>query len=143
MFNWKDGLEFRRRFFNVFMGSVYLGIISCAFTLSLVMSTYLNELEFVEQARQFCTFALIFSVLQSVFCLMVSRGYASWVWGTAGLFVLFFVIVLPAIFYSPNTVLYMLALICPLVGLYHLRSVKYQQMVRWLSDNKARRENGS
>ncbi len=140
MFGWKDGLEFRRKHFGVFMCSFYLGVASCAFSLFLVMVTYWADLAFLDQAKFFCALSILFGTFQTLFCFMIARGRAGWVTGMVGIFVFFFVVSLAAISYSPPIALSCLALICPLSGLYCLNSGKYRRMVLWLEGNKMRRQ---
>jgi hypothetical protein len=138
MFGWKEGLEFRRKYFGVFMCSFYLGVASCAFSLILGIVTFWADLAFLDQAKFFCALSILFGVLQTMFCFMIARGRTGWVKGMVGLFVFFFVVSLAAITYSPPIALHCLALICPVGGLYCLNSGKYRRMVLWLECNKIR-----
>ncbi|MFK3798141.1 hypothetical protein [Pseudomonas sp. NPDC088444] len=140
MFNWKDGLEFRTEYFGTFMGSIYIGMASCFFTLLLAISSYLNDTAFVDQAKWFCVLSLLFAVYQTFVCFMISQGRAKWVRALVGMCMLFFVVDLFSILYAPSFVLYILALACSLLALGFLKSTRYERMLVWLEEKKEMRK---
>jgi Na+-driven multidrug efflux pump len=143
MFGWKEGLDFRRHYFSVFVSSVYLGIFSCSVTLVLVIATYWNGEDFLDNAKRFCAVAMLFSIVQAFICLMILRGSTKWVWGMLIMHLCCFIVTIPAFQYSPHPVLYCFSLGAPIVGWYCLSSANYRRMLVWLNKQKQKRSVGN
>ncbi|CAI8719886.1 membrane hypothetical protein [Pseudomonas marginalis] len=92
------------------------------------MLTYLptHPVEFVAKT---CFFSA--AGLGAVFALAkyeVLYGRIHWVWINVAIYLLCLLISLPAILWRPNTYLYALALLCPLVGLLILNSNRCREL---------------
>lgn len=121
--------EFRARHFLVFVVSVFLGMISCAFVLVLAIGTYFERSDLDLVLRWMFAVILMASAVQTFFCFKILRGYTRWAGGMVFLFISHFIISVPAITYNPNFGLYAIALSLPLLGLYCLNSERYRAML--------------
>ncbi len=77
----------------------------------------------------------VFGIAQSI----VIHGYPQWVWLQAGVFTMYLVLVIPTAIYSPDHVLFTLALLSLLVGLLCLNSKRQREMRRTMLETRHRR----
>ena len=79
---------------------------------------------------------VVFGLAQSI----VLHGYPLWMWLQVGVFVMYFLLVLPTAFYSPDHSLFALALLSPLTGLLCLNSKRQREMRRTMEEMRHKRE---
>ena len=79
----------------------------------------------------------LFGIAQSV----VLHGYPKWVWLQAGVFMVYFLAVIPTAIYSPDRALFALALLSPLIGMLCLNSKRQREMRRTMVDMRQLRTN--
>ena len=124
----EDPWQLLKRFMPVIGGDALAGCFSIALTTILAMLTYLptHPVEFVAKT---CFFSA--ASLGAIFALAkyeVLYGRIHWVWINVAIYLLCLLISLPAILWRPNTYLYALALLCPLVGLLILNSNRCREL---------------
>jgi hypothetical protein len=142
MYMSESAMEFRRRHFLVFIVSIFLGMISCAFVLVLAIGTYFERSDLNLVSRWMFAVILISSALQTFFYFRILRGYTRWVGGMVFLFTSCFFISAPAITYDPDFGLYAIALSLPLLGLYCLNSERYRAMLEAAKRSRLERTGG-
>lgn len=71
----------------------------------------------------------------------VLYGRIHWVWVNVAVYCLCFLTSLPSIIYKPDTYLYVMALLCPLVGLLILNSARCRELRRKMVEVRHKREN--
>ncbi|MFJ4133826.1 hypothetical protein [Pseudomonas cyclaminis] len=79
---------------------------------------------------------VLFGVAQS----FVLHGYPRWVWLQVGVFIIDLLLVMPTILYSPDHLLFTLALLSPLIGLLCLNSKRQRQMRREMLEIRHKRK---
>ncbi|PRA21883.1 hypothetical protein [Pseudomonas poae] len=79
----------------------------------------------------------LFGIAQS----LVLHGYPKWVWLQAGVFMVYFLAVIPTALYSPDRTLFTLALLSPLIGMLCLNSKRQREMRRTMVDMRQLRTN--
>lgn len=98
-------------------------------------STLMNLTYFADSSDEFATGAFLigsalactlFGIAQSA----VLHGYPQWAWLQAGVFMIYFLAVIPTAIYSPDRTLFSLALLSPLIGLLCLNSRRQREMRR-------------
>ena len=77
----------------------------------------------------------VFGIAQS----LVLHGYPRWVWLQVGVFIIYLLLVVPTILYSPDHRLFTLALLSPLIGLLCLNSKRQRQMRREMLEIRHKR----
>lgn len=82
---------------------------------------------------------VVFGIAQSI----VLHGYPPWMWLQVGVFVIYFLLVLPTAFYSPDHSLFTLALVSPLTGLLCLNSKRQREMRRTMEEMRHKRDASS
>ncbi len=109
-------LEFREKYFSIFMTAIYLGISSCALTLLSLMFSYFRGTDVSLMFQWGMGISIAGAVFQAFFSVMLSRGRPAWVWGLVGMFTLCLLVSLSTVGGSPPPFIYVLAIFPPLPG---------------------------
>ena len=124
----EDPWQLLKRFMPVIGGDALAGCFSIALTTILAMLTYLPTYP-VDFVAKTCFFSA--AGVGAVFALAkyeVLYGRIHWVWINVAIYLLCLLISLPAVLWRPNTYLYTLALLGPLVGLLILNSNRCREL---------------
>jgi hypothetical protein len=132
MLGWTGSLEFRDKYFPVFMASIYLGICSWALMILSLMNSYFQGWDILLTAKWYMAMAVAMSVFQTFCCFMLLRGGSAWAWGMVGIFMLCLLVSVPTAGWSPHLLLFLLAIAVPLMGLYCINTRRYREMLRFL-----------
>ncbi|MCM2377970.1 MULTISPECIES: hypothetical protein [Pseudomonas fluorescens group] len=81
------------------------------------------------------TACVVFGIAQS----LVLHGYPRWVWLQVGVFMIYSLLVVPTIIYSPDHLLFTFALLSPLTGLLCLNSNRQREMRREMLEIRHKR----
>lgn len=131
---------FFRRYFLAFLGGIFAAYFSLAFAVALSFVTYFQNAPLADSG--FYIFlagaALTLLIVHSNF--MIVRGRPRWVWMVVGVLVACLLFVLPMIQYTPPRVIYVLALLSPLLGLLFLNSNGQREMRTQLVEIRRQRE---
>ncbi|MFN3357126.1 MAG: hypothetical protein ACK418_14100 [Pseudomonas sp.] len=124
----EDPRQLLKRFMLVIGGDALVGCFSISSTTILVMLTYLSShpIDIVAKTGFFGGVCL-----GAVFTLAKYEalyGRIHWVWINVAIYLLCLLVSLPAILWHPNTCLYALALLSPLVGLLILNSHRCREL---------------
>lgn len=106
----------------------------------LVLVTYLDSALEDRTLRNWFFGGLAVSILFSLAQIQVVYGRPHWVWINVGIYFVCLLISLPAITYRPNTYLYSMALLGPLVGLLILNSNRCREMRQKMLEIRHKRE---
>lgn len=107
--------------------------------------TLMNLTYFADSSDEFATGAFfigsaiactIFGIAQSA----VLHGYPKWAWLQAGVFMIYFLAVIPTAIYSPDRTLFFLSLLSPLIGLLSLNSRRQREMRRKMLEIRHERQ---
>jgi hypothetical protein len=131
---------FFRRYFLAFLGGVFAAYCSLAFAVALSFVTYFQNVPLTDSGLYIflAGAALTLLVVHSNF--MIVRGRPRWVWVVVGVLVGCLLFVLPMIQYTPPRVIYVVALLSPLMGLLFLNSNGQREMRSKLVDIRHERE---
>lgn len=123
-----------------FIGGIFAVLFSVGCAVPLLVTFYLSGASVGEQA----TWSVLGGsavTLVAVHCnFMVMRGRPRWVWGLVGVLVLCLLSVLPTIEGRPHKVIYVMAVLFPLLGLLLLNSKRHREMRGKLVDIRHQRE---
>jgi hypothetical protein len=132
--------QFLSQYFPVFMGAIFALVFSLAFAVPLFFDSYFRTIPVAENAK-WSFLGGITLTLVVVHCnFMIARGRPFWVWPLVVVSGLCFLSVLPAIEYRPNTLIYSLSLLFPLVALLLLNSKRHREMRQKLLELRHLRE---
>lgn len=121
-------LLFMRRYFPIFMMGMFAGLFSIAFVFVLYTSA-VYPLPRAEQELKWLFGSMLFASVYLCVChFFLVWGRAVWVWGVVLLFILCLCMALPTVEFRPNSILYGLALLFPLIGLLILNSNRHREM---------------
>ncbi|SCW86300.1 MULTISPECIES: hypothetical protein [unclassified Pseudomonas] len=132
--------RFLARYFPTFMGGIFAALLSLGCAIPLVTTSYFAGASIDEQA----TWSVLGGAavtLVVVHCnFMMVRGWPLWVWGVVAVLVLCLLVVLPTIGSHPHKVIYVLAVMFPLLGLLVLNSKRHREMRSRLVEIRHQRE---
>jgi hypothetical protein len=124
--------------------ALFGGVLALCFSIG-TAGTLMNLTYFAKSSDEFATGVFfmggatacaLFGIAQSA----VLHGYPQWVWLQAGVFVIYFLTVMPTAIYGPDRVLFTLAVLSPLIGLLFLNSQRQREMRRTLLELRHKRE---
>ena len=124
--------------------ALFGGVLAMCFSIG-TAGTLMNLTYFADASDEFATgmfftssavACTLFGVAQSA----VLHGYSKWVWLQAGVFVSYFLTVIPTITYNPDRALFSLALLSPLIGMLCLNSKRQREMRRTMLEIRHKRE---
>ncbi|WP_017737041.1 hypothetical protein [Pseudomonas sp. CBZ-4] len=124
--------------------ALFGGILALCFSVG-TASTLMNLTYFADSSDEFATGAFfigsattcaLFGIAQSA----VLHGYAQWVWLQAGVFMIYFLAVLPTAIYSPDRILFTLAVLSPLIGLLFINGKRQREMRGMMLELRHKRE---
>ncbi len=124
----EDPRPWRKRYMPVIGGWMLAGCFSIALTGVLIMVTYLSGAPEASTLRNWFFGGVAISAVFSIAQIEVLYGRIHWVWINVAIYLLCLLISLPAILWRPNTYLYALALLCPLVGLLILNGNRCREL---------------
>jgi hypothetical protein len=124
--------------------ALFGGILSLCFSVA-IAGTLMNLTYFADASDEFSnavflvgggTACVAFGVAQSI----ILHGYSQWVWLQVGVFMTYVLLVLPTVIYSPDRVLFTLAVLSPLIGLLCLNSKRQREMRHKMVELRHKRE---
>ncbi|MDQ0669205.1 hypothetical protein [Pseudomonas sp. W2I6] len=136
----EDPRPLLKRYMPVIGGDLLAGCFSIAMAALLVAVSYLSGLQIDVVTKSVFFGALALSVVFSLAKAQVLAGRTHWVWIHIGVYLICLLISLPAITYRPNTYLYSMALLGPLVGLLILNSNRCREMHQKMLEIRHKRE---
>ncbi|MCQ6255754.1 hypothetical protein [Pseudomonas sp. Q11] len=132
--------RFLARYLPTFIGGVFSMLFSVGCAVPLLVMFYLSGVSVGEQAT-WSVLGGTAATLVVVHCnFMVMRGRPQWVWGLVGVLVLCLLSVLPTIDGRPHKVIYVMAVLFPLLGLLLLNSKRHREMRSKLVEIRRQRE---
>jgi hypothetical protein len=120
--------QFRSRFFPVFMGVIFSSIASFAISAGLGLITFFRDIPLDKSFGYVALIGLVFTVLLTLFNFMVVKGRPGWLLGTVVILISCLFFNLATIEYRPDRLIYMMGVLCPLLGLYLLNTKRYRDM---------------
>ncbi len=124
----EDPWQLLKRYMPVIGGDALVGCFSIGLTAILAIMTYLSRSPLDFAAK---TSFLGGMGLGAVFALAKAQalyGRIQWAWINVAIYLLCLMVSLPAIFWRPNTYLYSMALLAPLIGLLILNSSRCREL---------------
>lgn len=132
--------RFLARYFPTFMGGIFAALFSLGCAIPLVTASYFAEAS-IDQQATWSVLGGAAVTLVVVHCnFMMVRGRPLWVWGVVAVLALCLLVVLPTIGSHPHKVIYVLAVMFPLLGLLVLNSKRHREMRSRLVEIRHRRE---
>jgi len=132
--------RFLVRYFPTFMGGIFAALFSLGCAIPLVTVSYFAEAS-IDQQATWSVLGGAAVTLVVVHCnFMMVRGRPLWVWGVVAVLALCLLVVLPTIGSHPHKVIYVLAVMFPLLGLLVLNSKRHREMRSRLVEIRHRRE---
>lgn len=132
--------RFLARYFPTFMGGIFAALFSLGCAIPLVTVSYFAEAS-IDQQATWSVLGGAALTLVVVHCnFMMVRGRPLWVWGMVAVLALCLLVVLPTIGSHPHKVIYVLAVMFPLLGLLLLNSKRHREMRRKLVEIRHQRE---
>ena len=129
MFMPENAVYFVRKYSSVFTVSMFLVAFSNVATLALAMATYIRSVD-LDFSVPFLFAALVVGgAIQGACSIKILRGCPRWANGIMSLFYFYLLLSASAILCDPHLGLYIVALACPLLGIYCLNSRRYQEML--------------
>ncbi|QJI32463.1 hypothetical protein HKK55_28455 [Pseudomonas sp. ADAK18] len=120
---------FFRNYFLTFIAGIFAAYFSLALATALSFATYFRDVPLAGGLGFSIVLAGAFLILLTVHSnFMILRGRPSWVWVMVSIYLVCFLFVLPMIQCSPHMILYGLALVFPLLGLFILNSIVQRKM---------------
>ncbi|MDE1908928.1 hypothetical protein ACW9I4_19915 [Pseudomonas sp. SDT2931_S440] len=136
----EDPRPLLKRYMPTIASWMLAGCFSIAMMGILVLVTYLDSALEDRTLRNWFFGGLAVSILFSLAQIQVVYGRPHWVWINVGIYFVCLLISLPAITYRPNTYLYSMALLGPLVGLLILNSNRCREMRQKMLEIRHKRE---
>lgn len=131
--------SFLRRYFPVFMGTIFMAILSTAMVTVLVDENYLRSLDQPLRTELSGWGLLSLTAFFGLSNFMIVRG-RRWATGLlVGYFAFCLMLVLPTIQYRPHTVAFSLGVAFPLLGLLLLNTERHREMRRKLIEIRIQR----
>lgn len=124
----EDPRPLLKRYMPVIGGWMLAGCFSIAMTGVLILGTYLSGAPKGTMLRNWFFIGLAISAVFSISQLQVLYGRPRWVWISVAIYLTCLLASLPTIAYSPNTYLYSMTLVAPLVGLLILNSNRCREL---------------
>lgn len=124
----EDPRKLLRRFMPVIGADLIAGCFSIGLVMLLVAMTYLSALPINTSTNASFIGGMGVAAVFALAKYEVLYGRIHWVWINVAIYLLCLLISLPAILWRPNTYLYALALLCPLVGLLILNSNRCREL---------------
>ena len=119
---------FLLRFFPVFIGAIFMGILGGTAVVALLEHYYPRTAPWAlsaSAAEKACVVLALFVTLCNV---MIAFGRPKWVWGMYGLFIACLFFALVAFRFSPHPFIYGESVVWPLLGLVLLSSKRHGEM---------------
>ena len=119
---------FLLRFFPVFIGAIFMGILGGTAVVALLEHYYPRTAPWAlsaSAAEKACVVLALFITLCNV---MIAFGRPKWVWGMYGLFIACLFFALAAFRFSPHPFIYGESVVWPLLGLVLLSSKRHGEM---------------
>ena len=119
---------FLLRYFPVFIGTIFMGILGGTAVVALLEHYYPRAAAWAlsaSAAENACVVLVVFITLCNA---MIAYGRPKWVWGMYGLFIGCLLIALPAFRFSPHPFTYAESIVWPLLGLVLLSSKRHREM---------------
>ena len=119
---------FLLRFFPVFIGAIFMGILGGTAVVALLEHYYPRTAPWAlsaSAAENACVGLAFFITLCNF---MIAYGRPKWVWGMYGLFIACLLVALPGFQFSPHPFIYAESLFWPVLGLLLLRSKRHREM---------------
>jgi uncharacterized membrane protein len=120
--------RFLAHYFPTFIGGIFAALFSLACAIPLMAASYFAGASVGEQATWSMVGGAAVTMVVVHCNFMVVRGKPQWVWGLVGVLVLCLLGVLPTIVDHPHKVIYVLAVLFPLLGLLLLNSKRHREM---------------
>ena len=119
---------FLLRFFPVFMGAIFMGILGGTAVVALLEHYYPRTAPWALSASAAEKACVVLALFITLCNFMIAYGRPKWVWGMYGLFIACLLFALPAFRFSPHPFIYVESVVWPLLGLILLSSKRHGEM---------------
>ena len=119
---------FLLRFFPVFIGAIFMGILGGTAVVSLLEHYYPRTAPGALSASAAENACVVLALFITLCNFMIAYGRPIWVWGMYGLFIACLLFALAAFRFSPHPFIYAESVVWPLLGLVLLSSKRHREM---------------